>query len=269
MTNLLKALSGRRFELLAIVLIAALVAPPPAPAQFFIDLAAIVGAINAIGSAISDVIAPALKAINSALGTLQKILTAIQDFLQNVVYPQDAINRARGLVGAIQGLYTQIQALSRINVASATLALPRQLEQILLSRSPLNIPAVTVNFQSLYQTVPIASNASPQTRDMIDITDAAAQAAMKRSVAIDAIADIEMQAADRINQELQQAAPGTAPMIEAEAAAWLVRANAYTQSALGDLMRVRAIALANGSAQLKFNASQSSDTRRNVIDAVK
>ena len=70
MTNLLKALSGRRFKLLAVVLIAALVAPPPAPAQLFIDLAAIVGAINAIGSAISDVIAPALKAINSALGTL-------------------------------------------------------------------------------------------------------------------------------------------------------------------------------------------------------
>jgi hypothetical protein len=203
------------------------------------------------------------------LGTLQGVLTAIQNFFQSVVYPQDAINRARGLVGAIQGLYAQIQVLSRMNVASATLSLPRQLEQILLSRSPLNIPVVTVNFQSLYQTVPIAGNASPQTRDMIDITDATAQAAMKRSLAIDAIADIEMQAADRINQELEQAAPGTAPMIEAEAAAWLVRANAYTQSALGDLMRVRAIALANGNAQLKINASQSADTRRNVIDAVK
>ena len=88
-------------------------------------------------------------------------------------------------------------------------------------------------------------------------------------MAIDAIADIEMQAADRITQELEQAAPGTAPMIEAEAAAWLVRANAYTQSALGDLMRVRAIALANGNAQLKFNASQSAEERRNVIDAIK
>src|SRR4030095_6624131 len=100
MTNLLEALSGRRFRLIAIVLIAALVAPPPAPAQFFIDLAAIVGAINAIGSAISDVIAPALRAINSALGTLQRVLTAIQGFFQNVVYPQDAINRARGFVRA-------------------------------------------------------------------------------------------------------------------------------------------------------------------------
>jgi hypothetical protein len=67
------------------------------------------------------------------------------------------------------------------------------------------------------------------------MTDAAAQDAMKRSLAIDAIADTEMQAADWINEELQQTAPGTAPMIEAEAAAWLVRANAYTQSALAEL----------------------------------
>jgi hypothetical protein len=117
----------------------------------------------------------------------------------------------------------------------------------------------------LYQTVPVTGNASPQTRDLIDMSDAAAQAAMKRSLAIDAIADTEMQAADRINQELQQAAPGTAPMVEAEAAAWLVRANAYTQSALGDLMRLRAVALADSSSQLKLNAAHAADTRQIAI----
>ena len=119
----------------------------------------------------------------------------------------------------------------------------------------MSVPNVTANYQTLYQTVPVPQNASPQTRDLIDMSDAAAQAAMKRAIAIDAIADAEMQAADRINTELGQAAPGTAPMIEAEAAAWLVRANAYTQSALGDVMRLRAVTLANSGAQLKFNAS--------------
>ena len=96
------------------------------------------------------------------------------------------------------------------------------------------------NYQTVYQSVPVPQNASPQTRDLIDMSDAAAQAAMKRAIAIDAIADTEMQAANRSITELAQAAPGTAPMVEAEAAAWLVRANAYTQSALGDVMRVRA-----------------------------
>jgi hypothetical protein len=156
-----------------------------------------------------------------------------------------------------------------VNVASATLANPQQLEQILLSRNPLNVPGVTANYQTLYQAVPVPQNASPQTRDLIDMSDAAAQAAMKRAIAIDAIADTEMQAADQINSGLAQAAPGTAPIIEAEAAAWLVRANAYTQSALGDVMRLRAVTLANSGAQLKFNASNGAQIRQNAMDSLK
>ena len=59
--------------------------------------------------------------------------------------------------------------------------------------------ASAADYQTLYQTVPVPQNASPQTRDLIDMSDAAAQAAMKRAIAIDAIADTEMQAADQIN----------------------------------------------------------------------
>ena len=266
MTQVFETIWNHRKALIALVLVIAVVAPQPAPAQIFgIDLTVIVSAINAIGSAISDVIAPALRAINTALGTLRSVLSGIQSFFQNTIYPQAAINRARALVSAVQSLYIQIQSLSRINVRSATLPLPKSLEGVLLSRDPLKIPAIATQFQTLYQTVPVAGNASPQTRDLIDMSDASAQAAMKRSLAIDAIADTEMQAADRINQELQQAAPGTAPMVEAEAAAWLVRANAYTQSALGDLMRLRAVALADTSSQLKLNAAHAADTRQNAI----
>ena len=91
---------------------------------------------------------------------------------------------------------------------------------------------------------------------MVDMTDAAAQAAMKRAIEIDALADLELQAADQINQSIQTAAPGSAPIIEAQADAWLVRANAYTQSATADLMRVRAIDLANASANVKTRGRQ-------------
>ena len=267
--QLLHALWEHRTKLLVLVLIVSLIAPQPVRAQLGIDWGAIVAAINSIGAAISNTIGPALRAINGTLGTLNGLMSSIQAFFTNVVYPQAAINRAQGLVGAIQGLYAQIQVVSRVNVASATLANPQQLERLLLSRNPLSVPNVTANYQTLYQTVPVPQNASPQTRDLIDMSDAAAQAAMKRAIAIDAIADTEMQAADRINSELAQSAPGTAPMIEAEAAAWLVRANAYTQSALGDVMRLRAVTLANSGAQLKFNASNGAQIRQNAMDSMK
>jgi len=149
------------------------------------------------------------------------------------------------------------------------LPVPQTFEGLVLSRNPLNIPNVTTQFQNLYRPVPPATDAAPEQRDMIDMTDAAAQDAFKRSVALDGIADTEMQAADQINQELQAAAPGTAPMIEAEAAAWLVRANAYTQSALSDVIRVRAIALANNSDLLKFNAASAAEIRQNSINSFK
>jgi hypothetical protein len=267
--NFVAALWEHRKVLLVLVLIVSLLAPQPVNAQSAIDLAAIIAAINSIGTAIANTIGPALRAINGALGTLNQLMSSLQAFFVNIVYPQSAITRAQGLVGAVGSLYTQSQAISAVNVASATLPNPQQLEQLLLSRNPMNVPGVSANYQTVYQTLPVPQNASPQTRDLIDMSDAAAQDAMKRAIAIDAIADAEMQAANQINNQLAQAAPGTAPMVEAEAAAWLVRANAYTQSALGDVIRVRAVTLANSGAQLKFNAANSAQIRQNALDSLK
>jgi hypothetical protein len=53
-------------------------------------------------------------------------------------------------------------------------------------------------------------------------------------------------------------------MIEAEADAWLVRANAYTQSALSDLMRVRAIDLADSGAHLKLGSGWAVLTQQDI-----
>ena len=101
------------------------------------------------------------------------------------------------------------------------------------------------------------------------MTDAAAQAAMKRAIAIDAIADMELEASDRLIQEVQAAAPGSAPIVEAGAAAWLVRANAHTQAALTELMRLRAIDLANAGAEMKLGAQYGAQLRGNVTDALR
>jgi hypothetical protein len=266
-TELLGTLVGwcwaHRTPVIAVVVIIAIVAPKPALAQF-IDWAAIVGAINAINAAITNVIGGALKAMNETLGSINGIISAIQNLFQNVVYPQSAILRARGLVGQIMGLYEQIRVIAQTAVNSATLANPRNLERALLSRNPLQIPNVGATFQSVYQPLPPATDASPEMRNIIDMSDAAAQAAMKRAIAIDAIADQELQAAEQMLKELQLAAPGTAAMIGAQGSAWLVRAHAYTQAALADSMRLRAVDIANTGAGLKFNATSNANTRQNT-----
>jgi len=258
----------QRTRILVLILVMTLVAPQPAKSQV-IDMAAVVAAIAAINTAITNVIGAGLRDISGALGAVNGVLSAIQNFFQNTIYPPDAINRARGVVGAVQGFYNVIRGLVNLNVASATLPNPRQLEAVLLSRNAGNIGQVSNRFTTVYQPIPPAADAPAPVRDLIDMTDATAQAALKKAIAIDAAADQLMDAADQLAAELAAAAPGTAPMIEAQSAAMLVKAHALTQTATAELFRIRAIDMANTGATLKFNASHASDTRRDLTNMFK
>jgi hypothetical protein len=259
---------NEKAQIIALLLVVVLLMPQPARGQF-IDWAAVVAAIEAIGSAINNVIGAGLQAINSALGAVNNILNAIHAFFQNEIYPLQAINRARGVVGVVQGIYNAIRGLVNLNVASATLPNPRQLESVLLSRNAGNIGQVAGRFTTVYQAIPAPTDAPPQVRDLIDMTDATSQAALKKAIAIDAAADQLMNASDQLAAELAQAAPGTAPMVEAQSAAMLVKAHALTQSAMAELFRIRAIDMANTGAGLKFNANHAHDTRRDLTDMFK
>lgn len=255
----------RRHKMRTVALLAALVlvAPKPVKSQFLDPCCAIMAAgLNTIGGTLGSVIG----------GGLSDILSIEQDILnfeQTVVWPQKLINQARSLVASMQGIFNQMEGVMRIPVNSATLPATRQFEQNLLSGDPNQIAQTTTQYTAVYGAVPDTTAASPQVRDLVDMTDAAAQAAMKRAIEIDALADLELQAADQINQSIATAAPGSAPIIEAQADAWLVRANAYTQSATADLMRVRAVDLADASASVKNGAANSTAIQQQIYNILK
>ena len=195
------------------------------------------------------------NAVAAPLASIQQSQQQSANFEQQVVFPLAAITQARNMAFHFQGTFVQMRQLFQTPVASATLPVPQMLEQSLLSRNPSAVSQITSNYSALYGTVMPPPNAPAAVRNLVDMTDGEAQAAMKKAVEIDALADLELQAAEQINQQLQNAAPGTATMLESETAAWLVRANAYTQSAMAELVRVRSIELANQSGQFKFSAS--------------
>ena len=245
-----------RITVLAIVF--ALIAPRPAKTQFLDPCCAIMQAgLASISSALSHVIGGGL---NSVLSTDQ----GIHSFQQTVVWPQASITHAQGLVGTLRGLFSQTESLIHTPVASATLPSTQQLETILLSRNANQIPNTTSSYTAVYGPVPGQTNAPPSVRNMIDMSDAVAQDAMKRAISIDNLADLELQAASQINQSIQTAAPGSAPIIEAQADAWLVRSNAYTQAALADLMRVQAVDLASAGAGVKMGATNASSLQQKI-----
>ena len=239
---------------LALVLV--FTAPWPARAQLLDPCCALLAAgLASVQSALTSVVGGGL---NQILG----VDKGMQQFQQTVVWPQVLINQTRGLVGLLQGNQNQIQKLMKLPVASATLPASQQLERVLLSRNPNQIAQASSAYTALYGPVPAPTEASSQVLNMVDMTDAAAQSAMKRAIEIDALADLELQAANQLNQSIQNAAPGSAPIIEAHADAWLIRANAYTQAATADLMRLRSIDLANASADIKMGATDTTSLRQ-------
>ena len=202
-------------------------------------------------NAISDLLR---NSVATPLGSIQQSQLQSANFEQQVVFPLAAITQAKNMALQFEGTFVQMRQIFQTPVASATLPVPQMLEQSLLSRNPEMVPQITANYGALYGTVMTPANAPLPVRNLVDMTDAEAQAAMKKAVEIDALADLELQAAEQINQQVQNAAPGTATILESEAAAWVVRANAYNQSAMAELVRVRSIELANQSDEVKFSA---------------
>jgi hypothetical protein len=247
---------GYRLRTAFLVVVLAFTAPWPTRAQVVNPCCAILSAgLASIQSALKNVIGGGLKQVLA-------IDTSIEQYQQMVVWPQNLISQAQSLVTLLQGNFRQMQTLSQIPVSSASLPASQQLEQVLLSHNPNGIAHTSAAYTALYGPVPAPTAASQQVLNMVDMTDAAAQAAMKRAIEIDAIADLELQAANQLNQSIQKAAPGSAPILEAQADAWLIRAQAYTQSATADLMRLRSIDLANASTDIKLGATNTTILRQ-------
>jgi hypothetical protein len=236
-----------------VVLVALLLAPSRSQGQFGIDTAAILAALSKMQSFMNQYMAKPLQAINKAQ-------QSISSYEKDVMYPIAAINQAKGFVTQVESKFGQISGIFHLNVSSATLPQSQGLESLLLSRNATNIPAVTQQFQSVYGVVMAQNAASANVRNMTDMTDAQAQDALKQAVKFDALSDQELSAADSMGQQLSGAAPGSAPMLEAEAAIWNVRASAYTQSLLAELIRTRAIDIANQSKIAKLATTDTTST---------
>jgi hypothetical protein len=236
-----------------------LIVPNHARGQFGIDTAAIMAALSKMQSLMNTYIAAPLKTINQYEQSAAK-------YEQQVMYPLAAINQAKNSVMQSESQFTQMSNMFRtVNVSSATLPQSQSLESLLLSRNAANVPTVSTQFQQVYGVVMAQNTSSPAVRTMTDMTDAQAQDSMKRAIEIDALATAELSEADQMGQQITQAAPGSAPILEAEADVWVVRANAYTQAALAELMRTRGIDLANQSKTAKL-ATTDNTGNNNLIN---
>ena len=116
---------------LAGVLVAVLVAPPPAQAQ------SLWGSINSVLNVING-------AIKNALNTIQTIQTSIRDFYQKFTWPITLINQAKALVTQMVNQYRALmQSIFDLDLRSATLPAPKALEDIVRNLAPARALGMT------------------------------------------------------------------------------------------------------------------------------
>lgn len=235
--------------------------PQRAHGQFGIDLAVIVAGLQKVSSLLSSAVA-------SPLAKIQTLQADEQKFQQTVMYPIQAINSAKALASSFMAPINEVRSLMNINLASATMALPRQLESQILSGNPNNINTLSATYTQVYGPLPSQNAAPPAVRAAIDMSDAQAQDAMKKAIQLDALAARELEIAASLNQQIAQSSPGNAPILDAEASAWILQGNAYSQSAMAALLRVRSVQLSNASSAAKSGTDQTQQLHQNLLGII-
>jgi hypothetical protein len=211
-----------------------LVAPLLAEAQ-----GGLVQAIQAVLNVINGMLKNALTAVNTAR-------TAMNALYQNFVWPVQLINQARAQVTQMINQYRALMAsILNMNLSSATLPTPQSLETMMRDHRVNNFSSLSQSFGNTYGAIPTSVDASQADRDMSDMDDALTLDSLKTLKASDNATDLELQAANSIENSATQAAPGSAPFMTASAVASSIRSQALTQKMLAAELRQEAAHIAH------------------------
>ena len=246
-------------KLVAVVVAGALIVsltyPPKAEAQ-----GGVIGAITSILNLIKGFIQTALTAVNN-------VRNAVRNLQQTVTFPLQLINQARS---QITEMVNQYRALMRnilnIDLRSALLPDSRALESAIRNHNINDFDNLTSQFNKTFGTVPLVTDARPGDRAMSDMDDALTLDALKTLKASDQATDLELQAAESIENTASGAAPGSAPFISAAATASSIRSQALTQKMLAAELRQAAVHLAHRNVIRKTGATNSADVRGLLIN---
>ena len=268
-TILTKALAVAVVSILMIVM----VAPQPALAQGGLlsgitgILSGLNGASAALENFINNVMRPILQSISAASTAAQNILGTLRNFFEQVVWPVTEINRIRALVQQLIAQFSgPLNILYGINVASAQLPNPSQLESIMRNRSSGDLAGFRTAFVQTYGAVPAATDAHPQERDLMDVDDAMAIDHLMMLKMADAGADQTIAAAGAIASHGLIVAPGTASYSTAAAHIATLQSNAHIQKMIASALRQEAARLGHDTMTVKRRATFTRESRSKATE---
>ena len=236
---------------------------PPVRAQ--IGIPAVVAAATAVVRLINNLIGGRLNAILATIGLINRVLIQFDNLWEQVVYPPPSINRVLALVSSMIAQYRGLlMALLRANVSSAQLPNPVALESAIRDRNTANFGQLTSAYWQTYRAIPQATDAHPMERDLADVDDAMALENLKTLKASDAMVEQMMAAANAIEDEGVNMAPGEAPYLAGAGMIASVKSQAMMQRMFAAAIRQEAARVAHDNTVRKRNAMFGSQFRTDV-----
>jgi hypothetical protein len=179
--------------------------------------------------------------IGSSLSSINQIAQQMQRLYQTTVAPLAAINQSRGFVAnSINAYRSQMNEVFNTHFASAVTPGPQQFESILHSRLSAQIPALQTSFITNFGAIPQVNAASPQDRVMMDVDDALGQENLKTTLVADQGADVILQTANQMENQVAAITPGSSPFLTAQARVANLRCQAFMQKMLAAELRQEA-----------------------------
>jgi hypothetical protein len=219
---------------------------------------------------ITNTIGALLGTSNSLLSDINRFFQALANLWQQVVYPIALINQARllvtQLIAQFRGLVT---AIDNISVRSATLPNPTALEGIMRNGSVADFGQFDQVFRTTFQPLPPAANINPGDRQRVDMSDALAMDTLKTVKASDHVVQQTLQAAQMIEDEAAQAAPGSAAFLTGAGLVAAVENQAMMQRMLAAELREEAAILAHTNAIRKRQADMAGQFRQDATTLFK
>jgi hypothetical protein len=206
--------------------------------------------------------------IGGVLNEMQKVSAAINNFRRQIIWPLALINQTRSFISATRAHYTGLMSqIEGIKNNSATLALPMQFESLFRNAQAGTMTQIPPIYVQVYQPVSQASFAQPMQRNLMDIDDAMAMDSLKTAMVSDQNTEGMLRLADSLEQQAMSAAPGSAPMVTAQARVADLETQAQLAKMLASQLREEATKVAHQNAVLK-QSSVATQNLQNQIQQV-
>jgi hypothetical protein len=242
-------------QLLAILVVTLFLAPTAARATGMGDILSL---LQTITSTLQG-------SIGGTLSEMRNLSVAINKFRQQIIWPLAVINQARAFVSTTRAHYTGLMAqIHGLKNNSATLALPVQLESMFRGGQSGTMGHLPSIYTQVYQPVAQSGIAQPVQRNLMDIDDAMAMDSLKTAMVSDQTTQGMLTLADSLEQQAMSAAPGSAPMVTAQARVADLETQAQLAKMLATQLRQEATRLAHQNAVLKQSATATRNLQNQI-----